>query len=225
MKHISLFIALLATHVCVAMENDELTQTEKDCYNWFKELQKTVPSPFQALSPEDRKTFETQVKFQDDPEAVTQSRNNFAEAFFANAQKAGKELAYNKELLKATFIKMTKMMHGQTIKKPTDLLTARMYVFSLLSPEEKITYSQGNYCKDPEATKVVIRKWSNLVCDELIKLNLLENSVKAREEREKELFDEVVARFEHTYKSTKDDKDSDQELDNCAQILSELKMK
>lgn len=202
MKNISLFAAvLLTTNVCVAMDNNELTPTEQACYAWFTELQKTLPSAFQALSAEDRKTFETQVKFQDNPEAVTQSRHNFAEAFFANAQQAGKELPYDKDMLKNTFIKMTKMMHSQAIQKPINLLTARMYVFSsLLSAEEKITYSQENYCKNPEATKAVVFKWSALVCDELIKLNLLENSAKAKEEKEQELYKEVVARFEHTYK-------------------------
>ena len=199
MKTISLFAAALFTiNACTAMESSELTTQEKDCYNWFTELQKELPSAFQALSDEDRTTFEKQVKFQDNPESVTKSRHSFAEAFYTSAKQAGKDLPYDKEMLKATFIKITRMMHSQAMQKPTDLLTARMYVFSQLSPEEKITYSQENYSLNPEATKKVVSKWSGLVCDELIKLKQLEESAKAQ--KEKELYDEVVARFAHTYK-------------------------
>ncbi len=213
MKNILIFALILsASNDCLVAMNsqegkmqtladsssEELTATEQACYDWFKKQQKTLPSSFQKLSPEDLQTFEKQVKYNDNPQAVILSRHHFAEIFYEAAQTAGLELPYDKELLKNTFVKMKKIMDSPTMAKPKDLLSARMYAFSMLSEDEKKAYSQENYWKNPDATKIVISKWSQLVCNELIKIKQLDSTLK--DQKEQELFNEKIETFENTYK-------------------------
>lgn len=52
---------------------------------------------------------------------------------------------------------------------------------------------------NPDATMEVVTKWTDVVCNKLIELKLLEDAKKA--ERQQELKDEVKAGFEKQYKN------------------------
>lgn len=90
-------------------------------------------------------------------------------------------------------------MHSNAIKKPTDLLSARMFVFSNLSREEQATYTEDNYKKSPQAAEAVACKWSKLVAAELVTLNLLEDTQKAKEQKAQELYQDQLEKFKKHY--------------------------
>ena len=216
MKNISVFafIVLLSTHGLVAMDSQEskgqelakdtssheLTATEKSCYEWYVEQQKQLSSPYQKLSPEDIAVFNNRVSYSDNPEAVTRSRNNYAEAFYALAHAANIKMEYDKETLKLAFLKMTKAMHTKSIEKPTDVLSARMYVFSkLLTSQEQSAWTQPNYLQNPQETQKVVLKWSDRVSKELAKLKLIEDTEMAKAQKSQELYAEKLALFKKSY--------------------------
>ena len=215
MKNISFFafVLLLSINV-VAMDSQdskgqalakdasphELTATEKSCYEWYVEQQKKLSSPYQKLSSEDIAVFNNRINYTDNPEAVTRSRNNFVEVFYTLVHDANIKIEYDKETLQRTFLKMTKAMHTKSIEKPTDVLSARMYVFSQkLTEQEKSMWTQINYLKNPQEAEKVVLKWSDLVSKELAKLKLIVDTKEARELKSQELFDEKLAFFKKSY--------------------------
>lgn len=182
MKNIILLIFIMFNNAQVfamdsqnqPVQNEELSVTEKNCYNWFVKTQKVVPQFYQKLPQEDRDVLNKGLKYLDNPEAVTRSRYNYAQAFLSELEKANIKPVYDKAILQSALLKMTKAMRNKSIEKPTDLLTTCMYVYSqLLTEQEQATYREDNYLKNPEAAHAVVQKWSHLVCDELIKLQLL----------------------------------------------------
>ena len=184
-----------------AMEqSEELTAHEKSCYDWFVEQQKQLPGFYDKLCPEDRDIINKQVKYSDNPEGVTRCRYNYVDAFYCVAQAAEVELKHDKETLKSALLKITKSMHSNAIKKPTDELSARMHVFSsLLSKEEQATYTEDNYRKNPKAAEEVAHKWSSLVVNELVKLHKLEDAQGAKEQKAHQLYQDQLEKFKKHY--------------------------
>ena len=204
MKRFLILAVLLCNivHTSAMEQTEELTPHEKSCYDWFVEQQKQLPGFYDKLCPEDRDIINKQVKYSDNPEGVTRCRYNYVDAFYCVAQTAEVEFKHDKETLKSALLKITKSMHSNAIKKPTDELSARMHVFSsMLTKEEQATYTEDNYRKNPKAAEEVAHKWSSLVVDELVKLNRLENTQKAKEQKAKLLYEDQIERFKKHYSS------------------------
>lgn len=206
MKYILVISILLASNCLSAMDSGkneqahELTASEKSCYEWFVKQEKTLPSYYNSLSPEDKEIFSKQVRYADNPDAVTRSRNNYVAAFYAQAKAAQIKLEYEEPVLQSALLKMTQAMHGKTIKKPTDELSARMYVFSqLLTPQEQLAWTKENYLKNTQEAESLAAKWAQLVSDELVKLNLIGGTSEAKTQKAQELYVEKTERFRKTY--------------------------
>ncbi len=195
---ISNLVAMNSTEKNISF--DELTTAEKNCYDWFAQQKKEFSSSYQKLSPEDIDVFNKQLRYTDHPEAVTRSRNNLVEIFYSQLEEVHVKPEYDKDMLKCTVLKMTKAMHNKSIETPTDLLSARMYVFSkMLTAQEQLTWSQENYLKNPQEAQKVVLKWSNLVAQEIAKLKLIENTEMAKNKKSQELYEEKIALLKKTY--------------------------
>lgn len=196
-------IMLVATVISIsAMDKQPSLSAEEDkCYQWFVDMQKRVPSTIQQLTSEDREVFSKQTKFQENPGAVIRSRNNFAVAFYAQAQAACPEqrLPYDEALVKSTLVKMTQIMHTKSVQDPKTYTEACMWAWEKLSKEEQMTFSEDAYLKAPEETLKVTDKLTETICDKLIEIKLLTSQERAA--KKKELYEERIARFEKQYKN------------------------
>jgi hypothetical protein len=179
---------------------DEITPDEKACFNWYEALAKEDPTYFSELPAEDQAVLMKHVKFQDDPDAVRRSRASIARVFLAHIGKKGIKPTCNETQLTSTLIKVSKKLHVPTTQKPTDLLTARTYVWStLMTQEEKLTWCKEGYLSNPIAAETTIANWSKLLTNELVTLKLVEDTQEARAAKAKELADEKKAFLRKTY--------------------------
>lgn len=218
MKYIPLLVLLLSSTTCLIAMNqqelkkqetikdvstDQLTEKETECYQWFLEKRKQVPSYIQKLSNQDRYIFNYRLSYNEHPEAVEISRNNYVEAVYREAQELKVKLEeYDKETVKKVVLKVAKIPQKPNPEKPTDEPSARRYAFStLLTQKEQYTYLENNYRKNPEIAKQVALKWSNLVVEELVELFIIEDTQESREARAKELYYEQLARFQNYHKT------------------------
>lgn len=196
-----LLILLASISSIRAMENQlKLTEHEDNCYKWFVDMQKRVPSTIHQLSDEDREVFSKQIKFQDNPGAVIRSRNNFAVAFYAKAKEANPEqdLPYSESFVKSTFVKMAQIM-ATGVQEPKTYTETCMWAWEKLSKEEQMTFSEDAYLRAPEETKKVMDKLTDKICDKLIEIKLL--TAQEREAKKQELYKERLERFEKQYKN------------------------
>lgn len=92
-------------------------------------------------------------------------------------------------------------MHTNKPQKPTDLLTARTYVWStLLAKEEQQTWTDETiYRSNPAAAEAVVDKWSKLLTHELVTLKLVDDTEEARAAKAKTFADEKKALLKKMY--------------------------
>jgi len=180
--------------------SDELSSADKECFAWFESTAKALPSTMQALSAQDKEVYQKGLKITDHPEEVIRSRNNYVDIFFAQAAKANIPPKYDAQTLKPVMLKVVKALHTKSVEKPTDLLTARTYVYTrLLTPEEQATWKEAAYLAHPEEAHQVAKKFSTLVVQELAKLKPLEYTDEVKRAKIDELYAEKVDRLKKTY--------------------------
>jgi hypothetical protein len=192
----------------MAMDGDsqELTPLEKGYFEWFEQTSKQVPSVFQSLSAEDKTVFNQRLKFGEHPEEVTRSRTNYVRALYAYALQDGKPIACDEATLTTVVLKVTRKLHAQVLAKPTDLLSARIYVYNqLLTQQERATWTEANYVENPQAAHRVVVRFSNLLVEELARLGLVESTDEAKKQKAKELYHSKVAELKKAYDKPEDE--------------------
>lgn len=179
-----------------------LTEIEQSCFNWFEENKNSLKSVYLGLSQEDQKIMQNKILYKDNPQAVKRVVFNYAKNFCLQALEANIKLEFDEETIGKTLLKMKIALQNKTISKPTNLITARMYVFSqLLTPEEKSTVLRDNYLTNPDATKAAMKKCATLLAIEVAKLGLIEDTDEAKKEFANQFLYKKMIELEHTYKS------------------------
>jgi hypothetical protein len=190
---------------------EEITEQEKKYFAWFEQTQKLLPSVFQALSAEDRAAFK--LKFGEHPEEVTRSRTNYVREFYnALTSVPFPNETYQFELkemyqppcdeatLTAVVLKVTKQLHSPTAQKPTDLLSARLYVYkALLTQQERDAWLPFNYFDYPQAAQATATRFGTLLVDELAKLGLVENTDEAKQKKAAEFSASKMAELKKAF--------------------------
>jgi len=191
MKNVSSFINALLLSSSLAMlgsqapidSTHELSTTENDCFKWFVDTAKKLPSTLQTLSQEDQQVWNNGIKYTENPDAVTQSRHHYVLAFIAQAQQAHIPLKYNEATIQAAVLKSVIAMHTKSVKV-TDELSLRMSVYAQLSAEEQATWQRDNYLKYPDQALIVAKKWSELVADQCVKYGFINAADKEKKAAE-----------------------------------------
>lgn len=180
-----------------------LTDEENKCFEWFNATTKQMPSTIQQLCQEDKEVYEKRLKYADDPDAVTRSRNNYADKFLEQVKDNNLPLPYTPRIVKRTILKVVQGLHRGSIK-PTDVLTARQHVYAdLLTEQDKNTWTPTNYQKNPDQAHAVAQKFADLLAEQLISLKLVADTDEARKAKTEEIYQEKLARFKITYAEQK----------------------
>lgn len=220
MKRILLSLSLLiSTNYICTMDSDAapaapqttddlapLTAEEKALFDWFEPLAKEDPTYFNELPAEDQDVFKKRIKYQDNPELIKRSRASTARAFLAQAARKKIEVKCDEKTLTLVMVKMAKQLHApksDATAKPTDLLSARTYVWSqLMTEEQRATWSKEAYDANPRQVEKVTIEWSMILAKQLAEINLIEQTEAAIALKAQELFNEKWALLQKMYTHT-----------------------
>jgi len=180
--------------------NTTLSPEETAVFQWFDKHTPLVGSVHKELPVEDQEFFNKKIPYKENPEAFTRATLNFATTFYKLATEKGLAAPFTPEALGSMFLKIRIAMQNKEIEKPTDLLTARLYVWSkLMTPQEKESVYRDNYLKNPEAAHAVAAKNGRLLAEELAKLNIIENTDAAKAQYAEEFTKKKIEDFKREY--------------------------
>ena len=165
---------------CFAM--DSLTTEESNCWMWSEQphLKKVKTAAYKDLCDEHKHTLQ-KYKYSEHPQEVTQAMYHYAVNFYEAAQELGIKIPYEKEFIITALLKIKIAVQNQVSRKPTDRLSANIYVFSqLLTQEERDTYKKESYVANPDATHAVVKKFATLLANELAKLGIIPDTEEAK---------------------------------------------
>lgn len=220
MKRVLLSLSLLiSTNYICTMDNDAapaapqtiddlapLSAEEKAIFEWFEPLAKEDPSYFNELPAQDQDVFKQRIKYQDNPELIRRSRASTARAFLAQAARKKIEVKCDEKTLTLVMVKMAKELHAPksgTVAKPTDLLSARTYVWSqLMTEDQRSAWCKEMYDSNPRHVEAVTIEWSMILAKQLAEINLIEKTESAIAIKAQELFDEKWALLQKMYTHT-----------------------
>ena len=168
-----LISALLLTLCPALLAMELLTPEETKCFIWFEANPLTMTA-YKSLAENEKNILSKGTLYREHPEAVKNAMFNLAKNLKRKIQQENDPLRYDAEFLGNTLLKIKIALQNKKVEKPIDLTTARLYVFSkLLTPEEKATILKENYIKNPEATRIAMTKYADLVMQELVTLGLV----------------------------------------------------
>lgn len=190
-----------------AMEQGQpttLTPEESACFAWFDSHKEMKMQAFKQLSPENNNTLVTGTLHSLYPDKVSNALNEYVENFYTIAQEKEISLNYEKSFTQDTLLKIRIIMQNQSLEKPTDESTARMYVFSkLLDKDEKNCFLKDGYLNSESAAHSTVKKWANLLANELIRLGIIVNTPEAKKEKAEQLACDKIKELDAIYKNTK----------------------
>lgn len=221
MKRILLSLSLLiSTNYICSMDNDTaapaapqttddlapLTAEEKNLFNWFEGLAIKDPSYFNGLPTQDQEVLKQKIKYPDNPELVRRSRASMARSFLAQASKKNIELKCDEKALTLILVKVAKELHApksEATAQPTDLLSARTYVWSqLMTEEQRSAWCKEMYDANPQKVETVTSEWSLILAKKLAEIGLIEKTEAAIALKAQELFNEKWALLQKMYTHT-----------------------
>ena len=179
-----------------------MTSEETDCFLSFEKHKKSIPNfSYKKLAPEDQEVLVKNVLYRNSPALVINALKNYAAAFCEDIKEVPNDFHYDADMLGATLLKMKIAMQNNEITKPTDLVTARMYVFTqLLTQEEKASVLRANYLRNPDLAHQAMTRCGTLLAEELAKLNLIEDSEQARAQTAQEFTEKKLKELQEAYK-------------------------
>lgn len=179
MKNVFLILLVSINISIYSMESSEdITSQEDECFLWFDGQIKAKTDAFKSLSLEDRKTYQDRLKYSEYPQEVTASLTNYAKKFYEILKQTNNQTMFDESFLASTLLKIRKTMQDNGIKKPTNITSARMFVFTnFLTKEEQQTVLEGNYIKNPHAAREAMEKCGKLFAEELVKLKLIRDTI------------------------------------------------
>lgn len=121
------------------------------------------------------------MRYVDNPQAVEQATRSYVLMLREIAAEKGIKLSYNFDIMYQAALKVKINLQSKQAQKPTDGLSARTYVFrQRLTPEEQATVLKKNYLVCPEAAHRAMAQAGKFLAEELVMLNLIENTEEAR---------------------------------------------
>ncbi len=178
-----------------------VTEKERNCFQLFDSQKDLKIAAFNQLSPEDYDTITKNVQHSQHPEQVEKAIKNVAINFCALTKEENKPFPYSCDELEKSLLTMKIVMQKKEVQKPTDLVSARMYVFSqLLTQEEQASVLKENFQKNPDKTREVMVRYASLLADEVVKLNIIENNNEARQNFMNEIITKKMNEMTEFYK-------------------------
>ena len=197
---IALFFITQSVHVFSMNTPSALTPEETECFTFFDKNAAYHALAYKALSEQDKTIIHSGMSYSDHMQEVKNALDNYATEFCTALEKAHITPAYDAQFISATLLKMKIAMQNKKIEKPTDHLSARMYVFSqLLTPQEKAFFHKDTYLQDKSTAHQVVRKCGLLLADELVKIKLIEDTPDAKELAAQEYTAQKIADLEKYY--------------------------
>lgn len=170
------------------------TSEESACVLWFEQEGKVKVAAMNKLSQEEQHHLGNSTTPKDKEQALQQ----LAQHFCNTIESEKKTVKYQAPFLAAALIKSSnvRVIIGP-LPEPTDELTTRIFLWRYsLGQGERSTATMSVYRTEPEKTKATLEKFGALLADQLIKLNLLENTLQARQEKINQYIAQRMAEFE-----------------------------
>ena len=154
--------------------SDGLSKEESDCFEWFEGYKQESNSVFQSMPDNERKFLHAGIHSQEDPQVIQQVIIKFVSKLYENFSQVNIPVKYTEKILVSTLLKIRIATYNQTVEKPTDLVTARIYVASqLLTKTEKDAVSKDNFLTNSDNVSNTLKRYSTLLAEELAKLGLI----------------------------------------------------
>ncbi len=182
-KFTLLFLCAVSGSTVVGMEEVaefSLSSEEDKYYEWYDtQKEKHAPTLWQNISPQMKNALHGQSTENELKEAI----GVLVGGFYEKLKESSVETPYSQDSIVDTLLKMRIAMREKKVIKATGLATARMYAFThLLTSEQKATVSEESYLNNPAATDEAMKCYAGLLTNELVKLELVEDSLEARAE-------------------------------------------
>lgn len=173
-----------------------LSKKESSCYAWYKEQkQKYAPKLYEDLTQEQKVIMKG-----GNSKHVEQMYRLYVDLFFQKLEQsnAPDRTSYSNDCVYSTLLKMRYMIQAKKTK-PVNILTAKMYVYSrFLTAADRAAMHSEHYKKDEQSTVKIVKKYSELVVEQLINLGLVSNTPEMKQNAIDEMYKEKMEEISGT---------------------------
>lgn len=173
----------------------QLTPNEQACFESFYENFDSQMHAYHALTEDEQAIFCS--KSTSLQEAAL---HKYATEFYHATCQTNKPFEYCTPFLHKTLLKMRDIMDHHDITKPTNYITAYMYVFSeLLQPNERSAFLKDIYVYNKLYSLSIFHKCGILLAQELIKINLISDTEIDKQQAAYEYYLKTTTAFKDRY--------------------------
>jgi hypothetical protein len=189
---LSAFLYTAQSESATTFAKPYFSDEEVNAFRWFERIK--IESKFRcsSLSLQDQAVLLNNVGLEESK--IRQAYLNLTNAILERAP----EKKYDSTFIVAIMDKLSNLPTHNF--KPTDILSARWYVFKvLLSPEERTSILKDNYLNNPGAAYTMLAKAGRLFAQELAHLKLIEDTAEEKEKVAHEYTQERISILKHEF--------------------------
>ncbi|MCL5875940.1 MAG: hypothetical protein M1114_05710 [Candidatus Dependentiae bacterium] len=173
-----------------------LSKKEISCYVWYKEQkQKYAPKLYEDLTQEQKIIMKGS-----NPNRIAAMYREYVDLFFQKLEQnnAPDRTSYSNDSIYSTLLKMRYMIQARKTK-PVNILTAKMHVYSrFLTAADRAAMHSEHYKKDEQSTIKIVKKYSELVVEQLINLGLVSDTPEMKQNAVDEMYKEKMEEISGT---------------------------